>query len=156
MIGAGSGRLVAIYGHGTLELVWFQGANWILEKAKRYEYVVWQIYLDEKSHTHPELELLTERNDAIFFSYVYPLSENASHKQVDSELISKLQQTYSDCHAASSETLPDSLRQKFRLIGKVDALQQIHLRIHAWAIDSGSAATEVWRVVLYPTSVIET
>lgn len=127
-------RLVANFTDttGNLELVWFQGANWVLEKLKKGpEYVVFgkpNLFGRKISIAHPEVELLTERNEhQSFLQPVYPLSENLRNKRVDSKLISKLEQELLKIATHHiRETLPDSLRKKFQLIGKAVALQQIH------------------------------
>ena len=127
-------RLVAHFtdATGTLELVWFQGANWVLEKVKKGpEYVVFgkpNLFGHKISIAHPEIELLTERNETqSFLQPVYPLSENLRTKRIDSKLISKLQQELLKIATQQiRETLPEALRQKFRLISKVQAINQIH------------------------------
>ena len=127
-------RLVANFtdSSGTLELVWFQGISWVLEKIKKGpEYVVFgrpNLFGRKISIAHPEIELLTERNEAqSFLQPVYPLSENLRNKRVDSKLISKLvQELLKIATKHIRETLPEALRQKFRLIGKTEAIQQIH------------------------------
>ena len=127
-------RLVAHFtdATGTLELVWFQGANWVLEKVKKGpEYVVFgkpNLFGHKISIAHPEIELLTERNETqSFLQPVYSLSENLRTKRIDSKLISKLQQELLKIATQQiRETLPETLRQKFRLISKVQAINQIH------------------------------
>ena len=127
-------RLVAHFtdATGTLELVWFQGANWVLEKVKKGpDYVVFgkpNLFGHKISIAHPEIELLTERNETqSFLQPVYPLSENLRTKRIDSKLISKLQQELLKIATQQiRETLPETLRQKFRLISKVQAINQIH------------------------------
>lgn len=127
-------RLVANFSDatGTLELVWFQGINWVVEKVKKGpEYVVFgkpNLFGRKISIAHPELELLTERNETqSFLQPVYPLSENLRTKRVDSKLIGKLQQELLKIAMRHiRETLPDGLRQKFRLMGKAEAINQIH------------------------------
>jgi ATP-dependent DNA helicase RecG len=135
MVGAArKKRLVASFtdATGTLELVWFQGANWVLEKVKKGpEYVVFgkpNLFGRKISIAHPELELLTERNETqSFLQPVYPLSENLRSKRIDSKLISKLQQELLKIATQHiRETLPDGLRKTMELIGKTEALQQIH------------------------------
>ena len=127
-------RLVADFadGTGSLELVWFQGINWALEKYKLgVDYVVFgkpNLYGRTISIAHPEIELLTERNElASFLQPVYPLTEKLKAKYIDSKLIGKLQEAILKAGERQiRETLPESLRLKFNLIQRAEAVSQIH------------------------------
>jgi ATP-dependent DNA helicase RecG len=127
-------RLVANFtdGTGTLELVWFQGINWTLDKIKKgVEYVVFgkpSLYGRKINIAHPEIEPLSERNEtASFLQPVYPLTEKLKAKYVDSKLIGKLEQVIlQSAERHIRETLPDLIQQKFRLIPRAEAITQIH------------------------------
>ena len=127
-------RLVATFSDGTgeLELVWFQGITWALEKIKPgIEYVVFgkpNRYGRTISIAHPEIELVniqTEKGG--FLQPVYSLTEKLKARRIDSKLISKLQQEI--LRAAQPhirETLPNALLIKHKFISKKAALLNIH------------------------------
>jgi ATP-dependent DNA helicase RecG len=127
-------RLVAEFSDGTgmLDLVWFQGINWALDKYKKgIEYVVFgkpNLYGRTISIAHPEIEPLTEHNEAAgFLQPVYPLTEKLKAKYIDSKFIGKLQASIlKSADRQIRETLPESLRKKFNLIGRAEAVVQIH------------------------------
>ncbi len=127
-------RLVADFtdGTGTIELVWFQGINWTMDKVKKgVEYVVFgkpNLYGRKISIAHPEIEPLSERNEAAgFLQPVYPLTEKLKAKYIDSKLIGKLEAAIlKSAERQIRETLPDAIRQKFNLIARAEAISQIH------------------------------
>ncbi|HCR53504.1 MAG TPA: ATP-dependent DNA helicase RecG [Cytophagales bacterium] len=135
MIGGGrKKRLVAHFedGTGKLELVWFQGINWILDKIKPgIEYIVFgkpNRFGRTISIAHPEVEPVTiSKEKKGFLQPVYPLTEKLRSKYLDNRFLVKLQRellTMAINHIR--ETLPDELLEKQRLISKKDALINIH------------------------------
>ncbi|HEV7348779.1 ATP-dependent DNA helicase RecG [Telluribacter sp.] len=128
-------RLVGQFtdGTGVLDLVWFQGITWFEKMLRRNaEYVVYGkpvLFGGKYSITHPEIELLTPENEAGgFWQPVYPLTDKLRKRFVDSRAIGKMMRTLLELAAPNiRETLPESLRQQYRLIGKADALWNIHL-----------------------------
>lgn len=135
MIGGGrKKRLVAHFedGTGKLELVWFQGINWILDKIKPgIEYIVFgkpNRFGRTISIAHPEVEPVTiSKEKKGFLQPVYPLTERLRSKYLDNRFLVKLQRellTMAINHIR--ETLPDELLEKQRLISKKDALINIH------------------------------
>ncbi|WP_247237288.1 ATP-dependent DNA helicase RecG [Telluribacter sp. SYSU D00476] len=128
-------RLVGQFmdGTGVLELVWFQGITWFEKILRRNtEYVVYgkpAFFGGKYSITHPEIELLSPENEAGgFFMPVYSLTDKLRKRFVDSRAIGKMMRTLLELATPHiRETLPESLRQQFRLIGKADALWNIHL-----------------------------
>jgi ATP-dependent DNA helicase RecG len=134
---AGTGfkkRLVGKFtdGANTLDLVWFKGIPWVLQKIKPdVEYVIFgkpNRFGKTISIAHPEIEPASTRNTAGgHLQPIYPLSEKLRNKYVDSKFISKLEQEL--LRAAQphiQETLPDTLLKRFKLIGKKEALVNIH------------------------------
>ena len=127
-------RLVATFSDGTgeLELVWFQGINWALEKIKPgIEYVVFgkpNRYGRTLSIAHPEIELVnTQTEKGGFLQPIYSLTEKLKARRIDSKLISTLQQEI--LRAAQPhirETLPNALLIKHKFISKKAALLNIH------------------------------
>jgi len=127
-------RLVALFtdGTGELELVWFQGIKWTLEKIKPgVEYVIFgkpNRFGRTLSIAHPEVDLLSTKSDkGGFLQPIYSLTEKLKARHIDSKLISKLQQEV--LRAAQPhirETLPDSVLKKNRFLSKKAALLNIH------------------------------
>ncbi len=144
-------RLVASFtdGTGELELVWFQGINWALDKIKPgVEYVIFgkpNRFGKTLSIAHPEIDLLSTKSEQGGFparparlpeSYggqagglqpVYSLTEKLKTRHIDSKLISKLQQEI--LRAAQPhirETLPDAILKKRNFLSKKAALLNIH------------------------------
>lgn len=142
MIGGGrKKRLVAYFedASGELELVWFQGINWILDKIKPgIEYIVFgkpNRYGRTISIAHPEIEPVTAAKEKKgFLQPVYPLSEKLRNKYLDNRFLIKIEKdllTVALPHVR--ETLPDYLRKKLKLISKPEALQHIHFpQSHEW------------------------
>ncbi len=90
-------RLVAYLSDdtGELELVWFQGINWAMQKLKpNVDYVVFgkpSRYGNKLSIAHPEIELLTEKSEkGGYLQPVYPLSEKLRNRYMDNKFIIKI------------------------------------------------------------------
>ena len=135
VVGAGNRkRLVGYFtdGVGELELVWFQGINWVLQKVKpQQEYIVFgkpNRYGTTLSIAHPEIDIITEKKErGGYLQPVYSLSERLKARHIDSKFISKIQQDL--LRAAQQhlrETMSDHLLEKHRLVGKKAAINNIH------------------------------
>ena len=127
-------RLVAYLSDdkGELELVWFQGINWAMQKLKpNVGYVVFgkpSRYGSKLSIAHPEIELLTEKNEkGGYLQPVYPLSEKLRNRYIDNKFIIKLQQdVIKGAISHIRETLPAAILQQHSFISKKEALINIH------------------------------
>ncbi len=135
LIGAGfKKRLVAHVTDetGELELVWFQGINWINEKLKTgVSYVIFgkpSRFGSKFNIAHPEIEVLTQKNEQGGFLHpVYPLSEKLRTRHIDSKAIAKLvQELLVQATDKIRETLPSHLLSSENLIAKKEALLNIH------------------------------
>ena len=135
IIGAGAKkRLVVNFkdDSGNLELVWFQGIKWMLEKIKPgVEYIVFGkpvLYGSKLNMAHPEIEALTAKNEkGGYLQPVYPLTEKLRSRFVDSKALSKLQQELLVLAKDKiRETLPSSLLNDFKLLNKQQSLVNIH------------------------------
>lgn len=118
---------------GPLELVWFQGASWILEKLKiGHEYTLFgkpNRFGNKFSIAHPEMELLIpgQSEPKGFLHPVYPLTEKLRFKSFDSKAFLKLQkELLSVAHDKIRETLPEKIREQHQLISKREAIINIH------------------------------
>ena len=127
-------RLVAYFEDdgGEIELVWFQGINWVMQKVKpNIEYVVFgkpSKYGSKLTMAHPEIELLTEKSEkGGYLQPVYPLSDKLRNRYIDNKFIIKLQQdVLKGAISHIRETLPAALLQQQKLIGKKEAIINIH------------------------------
>jgi ATP-dependent DNA helicase RecG len=135
LVGAGpKKRLVANFtdGHGHLELIWFQGINWVSDKIIiGSEYVVFgkpTKYKNRFSIAHPETEPVSQKNETGGALYpVYPLTETLRTRHVDSKVLSKLmQELLVMAHPKIRETLPASILQPHAFISKRDAVLSVH------------------------------
>jgi ATP-dependent DNA helicase RecG len=117
---------------GELELVWFQGINWVTKKIKpNTTYVVFgkpNRFGNKFSIAHPEIEPLTPNNErGGFLQPVYNVTEKLKARYIDSKLIAKLvQEILKLSQPHIRETLPASILQKHNLLSKKDALPAIH------------------------------
>ena len=117
---------------GELELVWFQGITWTLDKIKPgIDYVVFgkpNRYGKKISIAHPEVDPVSEKSErGGFLQPIYPITEKLRARHLDSKFIAKLQ--HEILKAAQNhirETLPEALLKNQKLISKKEALLQIH------------------------------
>jgi len=117
---------------GELELVWFQGINWINEKVKPgVEYVVFgkpNRFGNKYSFAHPEIDLTTENNETGgFLQPVYPVTEKLRMRHLDSKALSKaVQKLLIQSEDMIRETLPLKILTEERFLSKKDSLLNIH------------------------------
>ncbi len=127
-------RLVGHFSDGTgeLELVWFQGIPWILDKIKPgISYVIFgkpNRYGNKISIAHPEIEPVSETSEkGGFLQPVYSVTEKLRARRMDSKFIGKLQlELLKTAQNHLFETLPEALLKKQHLISKKEAVRQIH------------------------------
>ena len=132
-------RLVAtLYdGTGEMELVWFQGINWIQKSLQVGNYYIVfgksGFFNNTPQITHPEMEPLTEvnKNAKIFLEPVYPATEKLKAKAMGGRQLGKL--TFGLLQILSEkdipENLPGELLSKFRLVKRFDAIKNIHFPV---------------------------
>jgi ATP-dependent DNA helicase RecG len=128
-------RLTAKFtdGSGEIELVWFQGINWV---TKSYnvgaEYVVFGkpvIYSRQLSIAHPEIEPVGRYTEGAKSAFVpqYNTSEKMKAGYLNSKAIQTITQTiFSQTQAKIEETLPSFLIEKLKLLPLDKALKTIH------------------------------
>ncbi len=119
---------------GEVDLIWFQGADWILKSLKvNTEYLIFgkpNIFNKEFNIPHPEVELYTDeiKNSGKGMQPVYSSTEKAKKKFLDSrgiarlthELITQLKER------DVPEFLPKEILRKYRLASRYNALSNIH------------------------------
>ena len=137
IIGQSRGRrLVATLYDGTeeLELVWFQGINW-MEKSLQIgaQYLVFGkagFFMNTAQITHPEMERLTDenKNAKSFLEPIYPGTEKLKAKSMGGRQMGSL--TYTLLQMLSEKDIPENIPadilEKFRLIKRLDAYRLIH------------------------------
>ncbi len=118
---------------GTIELVWFQGQQWVKKKLNTQQ-VFWvygkpQEYRGFYNISHPEIEVydpqLIQKEQRI--KPVYGLTEMMKKRNLDSKAISQI--TFSIIHDprfSVEEYLPAYMLQKYGLISLKSALYSIH------------------------------
>ncbi|HLU90480.1 MAG TPA: ATP-dependent DNA helicase RecG [Cyclobacteriaceae bacterium] len=133
----GEGRRKRLVAHmvdetGEMELTWFKGLQWVVKKLQKgASYLVFgkpSLYGRKFSIAHPEMELLTGdpvQNNS--FQPIYSTTEKLRQNFLDSKGISKVMEVLvSQAYPHISETLPDDILQRYGLMGKKEALRQIH------------------------------
>ncbi|HEX6890509.1 MAG TPA: ATP-dependent DNA helicase RecG [Chryseolinea sp.] len=138
LIGAGfKKRLVAHLsdGSGEIELVWFQGINWIVDKLKPgSEYVVFgkpNRFGHRFNIAHPEIDVVTDNAEkGGSLQPVYSLTEKLRAKHIDSKAISKMMKgLLSQADNKIRETLPQRLLLQEKLLSKRQSILNIHFPI---------------------------
>jgi ATP-dependent DNA helicase RecG len=133
-------RLVAIFKDetGAIELVWFQGLKWISSSIKtNVEYVVFgkpARFKSSYSISHPEIEPASEENTTLANALhpVYHTSEKMKTFSLDTKGVSRLiKNVFSSLdsyslHYMLPEMLPDSVKERLKLISREEAVLNIH------------------------------
>ena len=129
-------RLTAILSDdtGNIELVWFQGAQWVKKALKpNAEYLVFckpSYFNNRLNLVHPELELVAEEKGEVTkgLQPMYPSTEKLKVKGLDSKGILKLTATLLQELNADEvqEFLPAYVFDKYKFIGRYETLKNIH------------------------------
>jgi len=119
---------------GEVELVWFQGINWIQKAIHTgQQYLVFgrlSFFMGHPQIAHPEIENFTAQkaDGKNYLEPVYPSTEKLKTKGLNGRAIGKL--TYSllqiltekDLH----ENLPEDLIKQYKFISRFNAFRQVH------------------------------
>jgi ATP-dependent DNA helicase RecG len=129
-------RLTAILSDdtGNIELVWFQGAQWVKKALKpNAEYLVFckpSYFNNRLNLVHPELELVAEERGEVIkgLQPMYPSTEKLKAKGLDSKGILKLTTTLMQEITAqdTEEFLPAYVFEKYKFISRHETLKNIH------------------------------
>jgi ATP-dependent DNA helicase RecG len=127
-------RMVAILtdSTGEIELVWFQGINWVAEKIKPgIDYIVFgkpTRYGSKFNIAHPEIEPVMETKEKSgAICPVYPLTEKLRTKYLESKALSKLvRELLILSKERIRETLPADIIATNNLLDKRSALFNVH------------------------------
>ena len=119
---------------GYLELVWFQGINWvqkILQEGKDYlVYGKVSFYNSRYQISHPEIELLSEATaeGKIFLEPVYSTTEKLKAKSLNGRQLGKLAAALLPQISEKDipENIPSTILQKLNLINRFQGYCDIH------------------------------
>jgi ATP-dependent DNA helicase RecG len=119
---------------GTMELVWFQSLKWVEEQVIRGKvYIAFGkpvIFNGSFSISHPDLENYPRPNTItgnLSLQPIYNSTEKLKKRFLDSKGIQKLQTAILEAHRSEIyESLPAYILDKYKLIGRRDALLNIH------------------------------
>ena len=118
---------------GEIELVWFQGINWINEKLKPgVAYVAFgkpTRFGNKFNIAHPELDVAAAKNtNEGFLQPIYSITEKLRSKHIDSKTFSKLIQELLALSANKiRETLSSQIINSENFLSKKDAIYNIHV-----------------------------
>jgi ATP-dependent DNA helicase RecG len=137
VVGEGRGkRLVAQVkdATGSMELVWFQGINWIQKTLlPDQSYLVYgrlSFFQQTPQIVHPETEPWApdKKEGREFLEPVYPTTEKLKARSLGGRQIARLtQMLLGQLHEKDiPENLPDTVISKLKLMGRYQAFRQIH------------------------------
>lgn len=137
VVGEGRGkRLVAQVkdATGSMELVWFQGINWIQKTLlPDQSYLVYgrlSFFQQTPQIVHPETEPWApeKKEGKEFLEPVYPTTEKLKARSLGGRQIARLTQVLlGQLHEKDiPENLPDTVISKLKLMGRYQAFRQIH------------------------------
>ncbi|HMJ47527.1 MAG TPA: DEAD/DEAH box helicase, partial [Ferruginibacter sp.] len=119
---------------GEVELVWFQGINWIQKAIQPgQQYLVFgrlSFFMGHPQIAHPEIENFTPQKAGgkNYLEPVYPSTEKLKTKGLNGRAIGKL--TYSLLQVLTEkdlpENLPENLIKQYKFISRFNALRQVH------------------------------
>lgn len=121
-------------GTGILELVWFKGLKFILDKYKTdVDYLVFgkpSLYGHQLSIAHPDVDVLSDAKAPMTTTLqpLYNTTEKMKSHYINSKVIQTIQNNLiRNIHEAIPETLPPDIIQRYRLMRLQDALVQMHI-----------------------------
>lgn len=128
-------RLEATFhdGTGSMQLVWFQGIQWIKDSIKPgMIYNVMghpTVFGDTLQIAHPDIEAAPDRNAPLQHKFlpVYHSTEKAKSKGVTTKAISRMTEALMNVMPPlMPETLPEFLLTKYQLMRRTQALRAMH------------------------------
>lgn len=142
IVGEKRGRRLVAYlqdDTGELELVWFQGINWIQKTLNvGTQYLVFGragFFMNNPQITHPEMEVITAETSGAksFLEPIYPSTEKLRARSLSGRQIGKL--TFNLFTVLNEkelqENLPQPILDKYKFISMYKAFKQIHFPANA-------------------------
>lgn len=126
-------RLQGLFSDGTgiIDVVWFNRVKSISESYHTgIEYILFgkpSIFNGHPNLVHPEIEPAVEESRPRGLQGVYNLTDTLRNRSFTSKTIRTLVHNLFDKIKSLPETLPQSVREKYRLIRLYDALSNIHM-----------------------------
>lgn len=119
---------------GEIELVWFKGLRWIKDRfTPEKTYTIFgkpSVFKNQFNFVHPEVEDYIEGEDEVLgerLEGIYSSTEKLKNSGLGSRGISKLiRQLLNQCGEMIQENLPGYLLKNQKLIGRKEALYNIH------------------------------
>lgn len=117
---------------GTVELIWFQGIQWVMPKLKcGIEYVVFgkpNLFGKKFNIAHPEIEpYIAGQSREMMLTPVYPTTEKLRKRFLDSKGIALLQKNLLEAvYNQIEENLPPLALEKYKLMPRRQALLNVH------------------------------
>ena len=119
---------------GQIELVWFQGAKWIIKRlVTGGEYIAFgkpSFFKGKPNLVHPEIELLSQQTfeKVTGLQPVYPSTEKLKVKGLDSRgILNIARNALEDVQEKDlPENLPAEIVRKYRFISRYEAVKFIH------------------------------
>ncbi len=117
---------------GRIELVWFQGAQWIKKSLKSNErYLVYgklNYFNGVVNIVHPEVELINAETSTPGMQPMYPTTEKLRLKGITNRSFAKLTQVLFEKIGPRDviEVLPEDIMRQYRLCGRYQALRWLH------------------------------
>jgi ATP-dependent DNA helicase RecG len=144
LVGEGRGKRLVGYlkdDTGIMELVWFQGINWVQKNLQEgHAYLVFgklSYFMGKPQVSHPEIEPFVpeKAGGSAFLEPVYPSTEKLKVRGLNGRAMAKLtQQLLSQLRPQDlPENLPAPLIQQYRFIGHYEAIRNIHFPADAEA-----------------------
>ncbi|MGC6413413.1 MAG: ATP-dependent DNA helicase RecG [Bacteroidia bacterium] len=136
LTGVGRGqRFIAEFSDdsGTVELIWFQGAQWIEKYIKPNEkYLVFgkvSNFKGKLSIAHPELEIIGPQFSLseLGLTPVYPMTEGLKRKRIDNRFMAQTtKKIIEDSQYFIPENLPEKIINKYKFPSRSVALKTLH------------------------------
>ncbi len=131
----GKKRLVAtLYDEtGRIELLWFQGAQWMKKTLKENEkYLVFgkvNLFGCYFNIAHPEIELWNPETASAGMQPMYPTTEKLKIKGITNRSFAKLTQSLFERigHSEIPEILPEEMLLQYNLCNRYNAIRWLHL-----------------------------
>ena len=129
---------------GFIELNWFQGAQWLVDKLKPNQNYILngkvKVYKGVKSISHPELEVEGSNSAVDPFLPVYPSSEKLNQKglgirarrRIIKQILDRLQES------DFPESLPKHYVEKLNICSRYDSVRWIHFPVSREALGQAS------------------